>query len=156
MYMFFLQRESQTPTLFFGEENCVLEESCNLNDSEGDLEETQESLMSASSIDTPITSKDYKKSYKRQRTERDEKFNCAIDAFVRQTEMSCSMMSSSKPEEENMYAAYGKSISLQLSQLSLASAAEAMSEIQVIVSNKILKDRNNDILQTAFHNTNII
>lgn len=96
--------------------------------------ESPESLLSPSVFDTTAKYK----SCKRKNTEREEKFNSAIDAFVRQADMSCSIMSSSNKKEDTVYTAFGKSIALQLTQLSFESSAEAMSEIQNILTTKTL------------------
>lgn len=139
----------------FGSENFVVNDDDAVNDSIladesmplDSLENSQESCFSTTNSETPNTSKKCNRSLKRSKIDREEKFNTAIDAFVKQAGMTPPMMRPA--EQENMYTAFGKSISFQLAKLSLVAATEAMSDIQHILSTKIQSESRANILQTA-------
>lgn len=138
----------------FDTDNLVSEESCTMDNSLLCTTEISDTIVSQ-----PVytTSPIIEKPIKRKKAERDEKFNSAIDAFVRQANMSCSIMSSSnKGNEENMYSSFGKSISFQLAQLATDTAVATMSEIQDILAKKIINNNGKkDVLQTAILESDI-
>ncbi|XP_046812446.1 uncharacterized protein LOC111675080 [Lucilia cuprina] len=105
-------------------------------------EYSQESFSDISLNETPTTST--KSKTKKIKLERGKKINSALDKILFNCE-----------EKDTMFSSFGKSVELQLSEMSLISATKAMAEIQLVLSKFMEAESKSNILEKAICNSEI-